>query len=310
MLAGLASLLPLGLMLLRTSFFQSLQHPISDKYASTGKSYLKPVLINTILMWLYFPLIFGLWGIHLFLVKIDVLFPQMLTNGIVWWFLWINIIGFIFFRRWFKKEICAKEITLYDLGLSEEADRFAIGGVQIGKTLMLAAILFLFAYLVEHTLESIFIVDFRFIFPFASDLTAFRIRLWFTYFPFLLVGFLLMSVFLHGQLRRPQKPTWLKTFASWSVCNILVFTGPPLVIILVQYLPFFFTGTIPFEGPAGFFIALTQNLFHLIIVLMMVIPIQTWFYQLTGRIYLGATLNAALVTWMFVSSQVIAPVPV
>lgn len=127
MLACLASLLPLGLMLLRTSFFQSLQHPISDTYASTGKAYLKPVLINTILMWLYFPLIFGLWGVHLFVIKIDTLFPQMLTNGIVW---------------------------------------------------------------------------------------------------------------------------------------------------------------------------------------CMVIPIQTWFYQLTGRIYLGAALNAALVTWMFVSSQVIAPVPV
>jgi hypothetical protein len=42
----------------------------------------------------------------------------------------------------------------------------------------------------------------------------------------------------------------------------------------------------------------------MIVVLIMVIPIQTWFYQLTGRIYLGAVLNAALVTWMFVSSQV------
>jgi len=310
MLAGLASLLPLGLMLLRTSFFQSLQHPISGTYASTGKSYLKPVLLNTILMWLYFPLIFSLWGVHLFVMKIDTLFPQMLTNGIVWWFLWINIIGFIFFRRWFKKENHARGMTLRDLGLSEVEDRFTVSAVQIGKTLILALILFLFAYLVEHTLERIFIADFRFIFPFASDLTAYRTRLWFTYFPFLLVGFLLMSVFLHGQLRRPQKPTWLKTFASWSVCNILVLIGPPLVIILVQYLPFILTGTIPFQGPAGFFIALTQNLFHLIVVLIMVIPLQTWFYQLTGRIYLGATLNAALVTWMFVSSQVVAPIPV
>jgi hypothetical protein len=32
--------------------------------------------------------------------------------------------------------------------------------------------------------------------------------------------------------------------------------------------------------------------------------------QLTGRIYLGAVLNAALVAWMFTSSQVIAPIPV
>jgi hypothetical protein len=56
--------------------------------------------------------------------------------------------------------------------------------------------------------------------------------------------------------------------------------------------------------------AFVQNLFHIIGVLIMVIPISTWFYQLTGKIYLGAVLNAALVTWMFVSSQVIAPIPV
>ena len=57
-------------------------------------------------------------------------------------------------------------------------------------------------------------------------------------------------------------------------------------------------------------IAFTHNLFHIIGVLILVIPISTWFYQLTGRIYLGAILNAGLVTWMFVSSQVIAPIPV
>jgi len=58
------------------------------------------------------------------------------------------------------------------------------------------------------------------------------------------------------------------------------------------------------------FIAYTHNLFHIIGVLILVTPISTWFYQLTGNIYLGAILNAALVTWMFVSSQVVAPIPV
>jgi hypothetical protein len=42
----------------------------------------------------------------------------------------------------------------------------------------------------------------------------------------------------------------------------------------------------------------------------MIVPISTWCFQLTGKIYLGALLNAAIVTWMFTSSQVIAPIPV
>jgi hypothetical protein len=310
MLACFAALGPLGLMLLRTSFFSSLQSPVSANYACSGRAYLKPVIINGVLMWLYLPIIFVLFGIHIYLVRIDKAFPLMMTNGMVWWFLWINIIGFIFFRSWFKIQNRENDLTLYDLGLSYHEDRFALDGGKIVKTVLLAAILFLFAYLIEHTLESIFIVDFRFIFPFASDLTAERTVLWFTYFPFLLLGFVLMGIFLHGQLRRPQKATWRMTFVSWSIFNILVLIIPLILFLLLQYLPLFTIGAIPFVGPGGMFIAYTHNLFHIIGVLIMITPISTWFYQLTGKIYLGAILNAALVSWMFVSSQVIAPIPV
>ncbi len=52
------------------------------------------------------------------------------------------------------------------------------------------------------------------------------------------------------------------------------------------------------------------NLFHIIGVLIVVVPLSTWFYHLTGKIYLGALLNALIVTWMFGSSQVVAPIPV
>ncbi|MEJ2285078.1 MAG: hypothetical protein P8X85_15950, partial [Desulfobacterales bacterium] len=249
MVACFASILPLGLMLLRTSFFQTLQNPVSGNYACSGKAYVKAAIINGILMWLYFPLIMGLWAIHLFLIKIDKMFPQMITNGIVWWFLWINAFGFLIFKRWFKKQRQENGLTLYALGLSDKEDRFAVNGKNLAKTALLAVILFLFTYLAEHTLESIFIVDFRFIFPFASDLTAYRTLLWFTYFPFLLVGFLLMGIFLHGQLRRAQKSDWLRTFVSWSIANILVLVIPLVVIVLVQYGPLFITNAIPFTGP-------------------------------------------------------------
>ena len=84
----------------------------------------------------------------------------------------------------------------------------------------------------------------------------------------------------------------------------------PGQLLVDKHLPLFAIGSIPFVGPGGMCIAYTHNLFHIIGVLIMVTPISTWFYQLTGKIYLGTMLNAALVTWMFVSSQVIAPIPV
>jgi hypothetical protein len=119
-----------------------------------------------------------------------------------------------------------------------------------------------------------------------------------------------MGIFMHGQLRRPQKDTWLKTYVSWSASNTLVFVVPIILFLMIQYVPLFTTGFIPLVGPGGMFTSFTLNLFHIIGVLIMVIPISTWFHQITGKIYLGAFLNAALVTWMFVSSQVIAPIPV
>ena len=100
-----------------------------------------------------------------------------------------------------------------------------------------------------------------------------------------------------------------RVFVSWSAFNILVLIIPLILLLLLQYVPLFTIGAIPFVGPGGMLIAYTHNLFHIIGVLIMVTPISTWFYQLTGKIYLGAILNAALVTW-FVSSQVIAPIPV
>jgi hypothetical protein len=201
-------------------------------------------------------------------------------------------------------------LTLLELGISYQPDRFALDGPKIGKTALVAAILFAFVYLVEHILEAVFIVDWRFVFPFASDLTPYRFLMFLLYFPFLLIAFILMSLFLHGQFRRAYKATWLRTFLSWSALNLSAMLVPLILFLMVQYLPLLTAGIIPFVGPGGVLANFTMSLFHILGVLLMVVPISTWFYQLTGKIYLGATLNAAIVAWMFTSAQVIAPIPV
>ena len=63
--------MPLGLVLLRTSFFRPLHFPVSANYSCRGKACVKPAIINGVLMWLYFPIIFVLFGIHVYLVRID-----------------------------------------------------------------------------------------------------------------------------------------------------------------------------------------------------------------------------------------------
>jgi len=310
LLAGFAAVLPLGLLLLQTGFFRQVQGRPSPEYACTGRPFFKSAAVNAVLMLLYLPLIFVLFGLHVYVVKIDRAFPMMMVNALAWWFVVINLVGFFLFRRWFKKEARPAGLTLADLGLSYRADRFSLDGAEFAKTMLLAVVLFAFVYLAEYILEALFIVDYRFLFPFASDLTPHRWLMFLLYLPFFLIGFVLLGVFLHGRLRRPFRSTRLRTFWSWSAANTLVLVVPLLILLAVQYLPLLTTGAIPLVGPGGMLATFVMNLFHVIGLLVLTTPISTWFYQLTGKIYLGAVLNALLVAWMLASSQVIAPIPV
>jgi len=310
MLACFASLLPLGRIFVGMKFFKTLEGAPAGKYSCSMKSYLKFSGINGLLMWLYLPLIFVLFGVHVYVARIDGVFPMMMVNGVVWWFFWINVIGFFLFRRWFRRTSGETGLTLADAGVSYREEGFGLDSGKVAKTILLALILFGFAYFSEHLLEQIFIVDFRFLFPFASDLTVDRAWMCLRYFPFILVGFVFMGIFLHGQLRRPAKHGRLGTWISWSFWNLAAMIIPVILFLMIQYVPLFATGFIPLVGPGGMFVSFILNLFHIIGVLIVVVPLSTWFYQLTGKIYLGALLNALIVTWMFVSSQVVAPIPV
>ena len=110
--AGLAALMPLGALLLRTRFFGPLKGAPSPETVCSWKSYLRLAGLNGVLAWLYLPLIFVLFGIHVYLVRIDRVFPLMMANGVIWWFLWINVIGWVFFRirrrRPDKKPACPR----------------------------------------------------------------------------------------------------------------------------------------------------------------------------------------------------------
>jgi dienelactone hydrolase len=158
LISGIVCLLPLGLLLLRSKFFQSVSGTVSGAYSCSNKSLLKYASVNGILIWLYLPLIFVLFGLHVYVIPIDKVFPMMMVNGIVWWFFLINVLGFFLFRGWYRRRKDELGLSLSDLGISFKEERFGLEWRQIGKTLLLACILFGFAYLLEHFLEQIFIV--------------------------------------------------------------------------------------------------------------------------------------------------------
>jgi len=310
MLSALAMLLPLGTVLINVPFFRNLKSDGSSRYGCSSRAFLKYSAVNGLLLWLYLPLILVLFGIHKYLVRIDGVFPMMMVNAKVWWFLWVNIIGLFLIKRWYRKNKTMGIVSIADLGISYDRDSFFIDKNAMIKTLMTGMLLFLFVYLLEFLSEKIFIINYRFLIPFMSDLTCYRAGMFLLYWPFIFFCFVVNGVFLHGQIRRPGKHGFSRTFVSWSISNVGALVIPLLLFLMIQYVPLFTTGYIPFVGPNGLFVAFIINLFHIVVLLTITAVISTWYYMLTGKVYLGAFLNSLLITWIFASSQVIAPIPV
>lgn len=309
MLGCFFSIMPLGLLLLKTGFFSSLQRTRTFQFAADTRSYLRGVTINGILMWLYLPLIMTLFAIHKFVIRVDTVFPMLLVDAILWWFVWINIFGLILFRRWYRKNRQSAGLSLLDLGISYSDNGFSLDRRRIAKTIVLGLVLFGFMYICEILSEKLLMVDFRFIYPLVSDLTPYRVLMFLLYFPFILFGFLVLCIFVHGQVRRAVRNNWLRTYLHWTRSNIVALLTPLILFLLIQYIPLLSTGFIPFEGPGGVFVVFILELFFIMLTLTIVMFLSTWFYQLTGTIYLSALINALVVTWLFASSQVVAPIP-
>jgi len=151
-------------------------------------------------------------------------------------------------------------------------------------------------------LEQVFIVDYRFLFPFVSDLTFYR--------PGCGSSTSLSAARLSADGLLPSRPAAAASQEDLARDPAGVVSCQPagprhalIMVLLIQYVPLLTRDLIPFVGQGWGPGQFTMSLFHIIGVLIMVIPLSTWFFQLTGRPYLGAFVTAAIVTWMFVSSQ-------
>ncbi len=310
LISGCLSLLPLSLLLINIPFFKELEG-VPGNYICPPKLFRKHITINGLLMFLYIPSIMIFFAIHVYLFPLDTIFPMMMINGIVLWFLIINIIGFLIFRGWFRKNSKISPLVNYkEFGLSDSADKYVLKGSLIVKTIIFGFLLFLYIYFIQAGLEKIFLIDFRFKFPYASDFTPYRILMFLEYLLPFFLGYLQLNLFLQVIIKRPAKASFLHTIVIDSIRNILVVILPLLIHMAIQYIPLFLTGNIPFVGPGGVLVGFLINLEHMCVLLALMIPVSTLLYKLTGKIYLGALVNALLVTWMFTSSSVIAPVPI
>jgi len=114
-------------------------------------------------MWLYLPLIFVLFGLHVYWFASMARFHddgERCSVGVFW----VNVIGFFLVKRWFGRTSREQDLRGWIWAFLIEKTGSGWTAARLPRH-PAGLILFTFAYFSEHLLEQIFIVDFRCLFP-------------------------------------------------------------------------------------------------------------------------------------------------
>ncbi len=310
MLVSLVSMIPLTNILLGTKFFAAVAGPLPDRYAATGSDWWKLAVVNIVIAGVTYPPLTALGGIG---GKIRPLVPFLkleMTNGAVAWFLANAIINAVLLYFWYRKNHKERGITMYDLGVSFDKEKTVLDWQAIGKTALVAVILFSWLYTLVEISQWLWGIEFRFLWPFMRQFSPRRFGYFWIYLILSLPFFLFnLGTFLFGQARQREYETSAKTQVIWWLKNCVNGLLGLVIVWLVQYLPYFLN-----IGPGFEVMGLPQYSQMWPLMLFIFVPeyivlffFMTWFYRRTGKIYLGALMGASLAMWFSVAGTVIAP---
>ena len=300
MLATVIALLPMGVLLLSMKFFAPVAQPLPDRYVAPRKSWWKAAIVSIALSALLYPFVTQL-GHGLFPYPENV-FKTLMAGGLILWLDCLCIIAYLMFRKWYRKgEGKELGVTMYDMGVSFDREKTVIDWGVLGKTVLMAVIMFGFLYAVTAVSYAVLNTDLRFIWPFFRPFSAGRFWQFLLYLPFFLMFFLFNGgVKLFGQMRLKEYKSPAKTQLIWWLNSLLVMLGGLVLVTLFEYGPFLLgfgtgwaiTGLTIFDGP---FMSALVLIFPQFFVLFFV---ATYFYRKTGKVYLGSLITALVVAWI------------
>ena len=313
LLGTLVTLLPLTNLLLNIKFFAPVAQPIPNRYVAKKGEWWKLATINMLIGGILYPLTTQYGGIG---GKIETWFPwakMEMANGVAAFFLANAVVAFILFLFWFRDK--KKEgITLYDMGVTFGADKNKMDWGILGKTVLLAVILYLWMYLFSGLFQITIGQEFRFAWPYMRLFSSgLRVKYFFIYLiPALLFFLINGGIFLFGQARMKEYETPLKTQWIWFVKVAYAMVTGLFLWWCFQYLPWFLGGAGPGTETITFFLMdLSQFTSMWPLMLFVYVPefiilfwFHTWFFRKTGKIYLGAIMIASIATWFMTAGTI------
>lgn len=301
MLCAIASLLPLMELLLQVPFFKKAVTSLPDKAGvKTGKQWWKGAIITMLIAGCTYPFMTQLG--HGLLPLPENIFRMTIGNGFLSWYLLMIVIMVITSLTAYKK---AKKQGASDgwhamgLGSAEAPDKLSWS--LLGRSALLVLCLLGYMYGVLAICEGLFMLDFRFIWPFFKTFTLTRFGQFWVYIPVFALFFILNNSKIMASAR--CSATYEKGFKAFMDCwwrNALMMVGGVLLIVLLEYIPFFmnigpgadllFSST--FGGP---FMSLLIVFVPQVLVFSV---LCTYMYRRTGSVYTGALTVAAMACWI------------
>ena len=307
MLMAIAAMLPLMELLLRTPFFGYAARQLPSREGILPKRrWWKTAGITVLLAGATFPFMTQLG--HALFPFPESVFRMTIGDGFLCWYLLLIVI--MLATTWPRIRRGKKQgVGVWsDLGFSgpEHADR--IDWRLFGKGALLSVCMVGLMYVLVAVCQLLFQLDFRFIWPFFKTFSLERFGQFLVYFPFFALFFLLNNSKIFAGMR--TQATYEKGAKGFLSCwwrSALLMIGGVLIIVLIEYIPFF-AGIGPgadllfgstFGGP---FMSILIVFVPQVLVFSL---LGTYIYRRTGNVYTGALTIAAMAAWIITGGSAI-----
>ncbi len=301
MLCAVAATLPLMELLLTLPFFAKIVQPLPSKNSMKDKkSWWRAAIITIVIAAASYPFMTQLG--HGLLPLPEGIFRMTVGNGFVSWYgiLILIMLGTTWFSAW-KSRKKGKHLSRHEMGLAPAEKPGKVGWGLMCRSGLLVVCMLALVYVLVAISQGLFKLDFRFIWPFFKTFTPTRFGQFFVYIPFFAAFYILNNSKIFAGLR--TKGTYepgIKGFLACWLPYLLVMLGGTLIVILLEYIPFFlgigpgadvlFGST--FGGP---FMSLLILFAPQVLCFSL---ICTYCYRRTGNVYTGAMTVASLACWI------------
>ena len=300
MLCAVAAVLPAMELLLKSKFFASVAQPLPAKETMMGKKrWWKNAAITMALAGGTYPFMTQLG--HALLPLPEGIFRMTIGNGFLGWYLLLILVMVITMAISCRKAKKAGTLNYHEMGLAPADQTDKIGWRLLGKSALLVACMLAFMYILVWIANKAFLLDFRFIWPFFKPFTLARFGQFWVYIPFFAIFFLLggSKIFASMRTKATYEPGAKGFFGCWWRSALLMIGGV-VVIVLLEYIPFFmgigpgadllFGST--FGGP---FMSILIVFVPQVLVFSL---LCTYIYRRTGNAYVGAFTVASMAAWI------------